>query len=179
MARSAADGGDALASVSSLDLVPVSSVAGEFTCYQWKNVFVNVWLAPTTMAGITAYEQDFAPIYARHPEGLSTINLIAPGLHAAPSPDVREELTRLVQRYSTGIAGAAIVIPSGGFWSSAIRGVSTALSLVSRRKLRLQVFGSAREAAEWLPPIHLQHTGVALDVEELALRVEHVRAAHL
>ena len=158
-------------------LSSLSSVEGEYACYFWKNVVVSLWFGPSTLSGLANHDQHFQQLYERHPEGISVINIVVPGKHTLPPAEVREELKRFVAKYSPRVVAAALVIPVGGFWASALRGVATALMLVGH-DLKLNIFATTREVAAWLPALHLERTGVAITTEELAALLERAQRAH-
>ena len=159
-------------------LVPLACAAGEHASYAWKNVVVSCWFGPSTLEGVAIHDACLEGQCSLHPKGLSTIGVVLPGQFALPAPAVREELSRFVHKYAAHVVGSALILQGSGFWASAVRGAVTAVTMVSRRELKPQIFSAARPAVQWLAPIHLARTGVEIDVEELASLIEGAVRAH-
>ena len=149
-------------------LVPFSSAAGQYASYSWKNVVGTLWVGPVTLPGIELHDQKLGALCELHPRGVSTVDLVLPGRFKLPSAEVRERLVRFTQKYAQRVVASAVVLPGDGFWASAVRGAVTANSLLSRTEIKQQVFATSRQAADWLPPVHLQRTGIVVEGEELA-----------
>jgi hypothetical protein len=158
--------------------MPLTRVDAEHASYYWKNVLISFWTGASTPSGLAVHEQGLKPLYARYPQGLSSISFVVRGSYAMPNPEVRNELARLVREYAPLTAAAAIVVDGQGFLASAVRGVVTALTLVSPGATKLNVFNSAREVADWLPPIHLARTGIKVQPDELFALLESAQRAH-
>jgi hypothetical protein len=157
------------------EFVTLSSVPGTYYAYLWHNVVIAVWLGPMTVESIPVIEQGCRVRGETHPEGVSTIHILVPGGSGLPTSEARSELGRIAREYGPQSPMNGVVIPGGGFWASAMRGVVTALSLLSPRN-KLRMFATLRELASWLPPLHEQHTGTAVDPAELLSALEQAYA---
>jgi hypothetical protein len=146
----------------------LSSAADQHASYSWKNVVISFWFGPSTLDALATRDAKLEALCALHPQGISTIDVVLPGKFALPSPEVREELSRFVQKYAPHVVASALILLGSGFWASAVRGAVTAVTMLSRREQKPQIFGAPRAAADWLAPVHLERTGVAFDAEELA-----------
>lgn len=166
-----------LATVQGVQLALLSRVEGEFATYVWKNLLISAWVGQTTLTGLAVYDQGMQPVYERSTQGLSTINLLVPGKYAVPNADARREFQRFAQQYASLTAAAVVVLPGSGFVSSAVRGVITALVIASPRSPKMHVVESTRAAADWLPAVHSEKTGVAINADELMLLLDSVESA--
>lgn len=166
-----------LASVQGVRLALLARVDGEFVTYVWKNLLISAWIGQSTLTGLAVYDRSMQPIYERNPRGISTVNLLVPGKYAVPSAETRRELQRFATQYASLTAASVIVLPGTGFMSSAVRGVITALALASPRGPKMHVMESTRAAADWLPAVHSERTGVTIDTDELLLLLDSVERA--
>jgi hypothetical protein len=135
--------------------------------YSLENVAITVWYGSATMESLAVFERGCKPFCARYPQGVSTIHIMVPGGTAMPSSDARAELARIVRENAQHAAAAAVLIPSNGFWASALRGMVTAMQLLAPRSMSLQIFAELEPLANWLAPLHTLRTGVALEPSEL------------
>ncbi|HET8935660.1 MAG TPA: hypothetical protein VFN67_19565 [Polyangiales bacterium] len=166
-----------LATVQGVQVALLSRVEGECVTYVWKNLLISVWAGEATLTGLAIYEQHVRPTFERYPQGVSTINIIVPGKYSFPNADARREFQRFVQQYAAQTATTLIVLPGTGFMSSALRGVITALALASPRGgPKMHVVESTRDAAEWLPAMHSERTGVAISADELLTLLEIIKS---
>ena len=163
-----------LASVQGVQLALLTRVDGEFSTHVWKNVMISAWFGQSTLTGLAVYDRNMQPLYEHNPRGISTINLLVPGRYVIPNAETRREFQRFAQEYASLTAAAVIVLPGTGFISSAVRGVITALALASPRGPKMHVMDSTRAAAEWLPTVHSERTGVAISTDELMTLLESV-----
>ncbi|MET0390851.1 MAG: hypothetical protein ABW321_33065 [Polyangiales bacterium] len=149
-------------------------IPGVYSAYVYKNVSILVWFGPMLMEDVATFEQGCQAMCEIHPEGVSSVNIIVPGGRSMPTAEVRSELTKVLARYSPHTAGAAVVIRGDGFWASALRGMIIALSLLLPRRRHFQIFGSLDAAAEWLPALHAEKTGVTIGSDELLTVLQQV-----
>jgi hypothetical protein len=149
------------------ELQAVSSFPGIYSSFAWKNIGITFWFGPVTLESCNPYERGCRAQIEQHPEGLSSVNIMVPGGSSLPSAEARAEIGRIVRDLGKHAAAMPIIVPGTGFWASAMRSLVAALAMMRPRETQLQVFGTARELAEWLPPIHVARTGVQLQAAEL------------
>jgi hypothetical protein len=65
-------------------------------------------------------------------------------------PDIREGVQANVKRFSSRIAGAAIIFEKSGFQATALRSVVTAINFASRATHPNQLFADLRDGVSWL-----------------------------
>lgn len=153
--------------VEAASLTHFHTVPGIYSAYIWKNVVLTFWFSGATLESCKPYEEGCRACAAEHPEGVSTINVMVPGSRNFPEPEARVELSRILRQYGKSAAAIAVVIPGTGFWTSAVRAVVAALTMVKPRELPMQVFGGPAELAVWLAPLHGERTGVRVEATEL------------
>jgi hypothetical protein len=139
---------------------------GAFLFGQWKNVTILAWSAIADAATIARLKDALSRVVAAHPEGRSTVSIIAEGL-PLPTPEARAALIDLMNQNVQNIACIAVVIGGSGFGSSALQSLHTNIRSKSPRSYEMGLLGSVEELKAWLPPRHLKRTMVSLDPAEL------------
>jgi hypothetical protein len=152
----------------------LNAFQGVYSSYIWKNVAFIVWFAPATLESLATLEKGIESLTERHPEGLSSVHIMVPGGKSLPTVEARAELARLMREYPALSSLVAVVIPGSGFWASALRGVVTALAMLSPRGKKPYICGTLREVVLWLPDLHCEQTGVRIDPEQLLAALRHV-----
>jgi hypothetical protein len=162
------------APASAVHVFELSAVPGVYSSYLWKNVAFIVWFAPATLESLAVFETGIKSLTERHPEGLSSVHIMVPGGKSLPTAEARAELARLMREYATLSSHVAVVIPGSGFWASALRGVVTALAMLSPRDKKPHICGTLPEVALWLPDPHRARTGVRVEPEQLLAALRYV-----
>lgn len=150
-----------------VEVTPSTTIPGIYAAYVWKNVAISLWFGAPAFEDVATYEQGCRERYDQCPHGLSTIHIMVPGGTSMPTTETRSELARVLHEYSQLAAAAAVVIPGTGFWTGALRGLVTTLSVLAETAVKPQICSNYDEVCEWLPAIHEAKTGVALDPAEL------------
>jgi hypothetical protein len=154
------------ASAPASSLTVLDREPGAFLFGQWKNVTILAWSAIANAATIARLKRALSVVVGSHPEGRSTVSIIAEGL-PLPTPEARIAIIDLIKRNAGDIACIAVVVNGSGFGSSALRGAHTDIRAKSTMSYDMGVLGSLGELKAWLPPRHLKRTQVALDPAEL------------
>lgn len=163
---------------SALEPALVGAVSGIFCAYRYQNVAITFWFGPATMESLVVFERGANDNAQLHPQGFSLINIMVPGGRSLPSAEVRAKFAQIAAEHAQRTAAVAVLIPGTGFWASAMRGMITALSMMSPRDYELQTFGNFPQMIEWLVPVHARRTSVAIEPRELlrALQTAEARA---
>ena len=132
----------------------------------FRNVLIATWTIQST-GPLAKKLGDVSAAFTRaHPEGFSTIHVIAkkPPL---PTTEAREEFAALTRQYAKQLACVGTVLEGSGFWASAVRSMVVGIRLLAAQPFEMQVYSSIEELAAWLPGPHGGKTGVKLDPSEL------------
>jgi hypothetical protein len=157
-----------------------TTIPGVYTAYTWKNISIALWFGPpASLDDVATFERACQRRAEASPHGFSTVHIMVRGGKSMPTPEVRAELSRIFRHYSQFAAGVVVVIPGKGFWASAIRGLVTALTLISQTDVKPQICETYGEVAEWLPGVHAERTGVQVDSRELLGALSAVELAGL
>lgn len=157
---------------------PVSQVLDRGSGYVFaahRNVVIAHWTAQGTGPLIAALGQTLATFVARHPEGISSIHVIAEGLPLA-NAEARDALSVLMKVHGGAIAAVGTVLDGTGFWASATRGLIMSLQLMAPSSVAMRTGASDAEVAAWIVKPHARRTGVELEPEALALALTKVRS---
>ena len=138
------------------------------------NVLIAIWTAQGTGPLVDALDRASAPLVRQHPEGFSSIHVVAKGTPLATG-EARERLVALMKRYQGQIACIGTVLEGSGFWASATRSLILGMRLLAPQSFEMQTYASIPELAAWLPGPHGKRTGVALDPQELERVVTNLR----
>jgi hypothetical protein len=150
-----------------VQVTPTTTIPGVFSAYAWKNVAITLWFGPPAFEDVATFERGCQKRVAECPDGISSVHIMVPGGKSMPTPETREELTRVLREYSQFSAAVAVVIPGTGFWTSALRALVTALSVLAKTAIKPQICANHAEVCDWLPGVHLERTGVQLNPKEL------------
>jgi hypothetical protein len=91
-----------------------------------------------------------------------------------PEAEARAQLARLIRTHAGTLAALAVVLRGDGFWASGVRGLLTAIAMLSPRDSKLRIVASFDDVTAWLPELHLARTGVRLPAAAL---IDALRAA--
>jgi hypothetical protein len=145
-----------------------------FVMGTWKNVAIHVWTKRATLPLVDKLEALSASFVAMHPEGISSIHIIAKNA-PLPSGEVRDRFLEVANRFAKQLACIGHVVEGSGFWASALQSFLTGLHWLSRRTFEFRICSSISAVAYWLPELHAQRTGVTFEGGELEQAVEQVR----
>jgi hypothetical protein len=126
------------------------------------NVLIASWTAQGTGPLIATLAQVLASFVAAHPEGISSVHLVAAGLPLA-NLEAREGLKEIMMKYAGNLACAGTVLAGTGFWASATRGMLVGLQLLAPSSHALRTCATVPELVAWLPKPHAERTGITLD----------------
>lgn len=148
-------------------VTPSITIPGVCSAYAWKNISIALWFGPLALEEVPIFERACQQRVEQCPEGLSSVHIMVPGGKSMPTPETRAELTRVLREYAQSATAVAVVIPGSGFWTSALRGLITAISVLARTPIKPQICSNFADVCDWLPRMHLERTGVHLDPKEL------------
>ena len=135
---------------------------GAFLFGSWMNVLVAVWESQATDPGVERMAKVIRTVADARPEARSNIHIIMDGA-ALPEAHTRVKFVELMKQNEGQVACIAVVAGGTGFWASAFRSFVTGLRWLAPRSYDLRIHGTIEEVVRWLPPQHLQRTGVRLD----------------
>jgi hypothetical protein len=137
-------------------------------------VLVAIWTAQGTAELVDALDRVSSPLAKQHPEGFSSVHLVARGTPLATS-EARERLVALMKRHQAQLACIGSVLEGSGFWASATRSLILGMRLLAPQSFEMQTYASIAELANWLPGPHEKRTGVKLDPKELERLITDLR----
>lgn len=144
----------------------LASRDGQYSCWLYRNVAINLWLAEPTLTGVAAITALTAERQSECPEGVASVHWLVPGV-TLPSAKVRAALSDVLVRFPGHVTSVSVVFETEGFFASAMRSAVTGIGLLSPKSIPMRVFGSLHDFARWLPDIHVRATGVQLTSSEL------------
>jgi hypothetical protein len=150
----------------------VGEVAGQFRCWQWKNVAFFCWFDGPSASGARVYSTLFANMAKSSTAKVSTVSVVA-GRFSLPDAETRSEMAALASTHAGRIGCVSIIVPGTGFWVSAVRGFATGVLVLGPRTYDLHVDRTAEQVTEWFPKAHHKQTGTAVDPTELR---DHINA---
>lgn len=139
-------------------------VCGPVACVIWRGAITAESMQGTEALGIRALENS--------PKGAGL--LFFPETSAPPqelremSADINE---RLAARGAVGVAG---VFLARGLLAAVQRGIASGMAMLSAHSYPLRIFGSTRQACDWLAG-ELRHRGVILDGAEASALIQDFR----
>jgi hypothetical protein len=140
------------------------------------NVLFAFWTAQGTGQLIDAFRRAVGAFVPLHPEGFSSVHVVANGLPLATS-EARDALAALMKQYAGNLACAGTVLEGTGFWASATRGVIVSLQLLAPNTFAVRTCASVAELVAWIPKPHALRTGVVLQANELEQAIAQARTA--
>lgn len=157
---------------------PSSEVLGHGPGYRFtahRNVLIASWTAQGTGALIAALADALVQFVPRHPNGISSVHLIAAGLPLATN-EAREALNALMQRHRSALACAGTVLDGTGFWASATRGMLVGLQFLAHSTLAMRTCATVSELVAWMPKPHAERTGIVLEPTTFERAIVEARA---
>jgi hypothetical protein len=140
-----------------------------------QNVVIAIWAAQGT-GPLVAELARAASSHARaHPEGFSSLHLVAKGTPLADS-GARSALVALMHQYEQRLACIGTVLEGSGFWASATQSLILGMRLLAPRSFEMQTYASIPALATWLPAPHAKRTGVKLDPGQIERIMTELRA---
>jgi hypothetical protein len=149
---------------------------GRFRYSIWSNVSLSVWADQATLAAAQRVLAISKRIVKDYPEGHSSVVFILAGA-PAPTPEAAAIFGKLYDPANSQIACMGVVLEGDGFWASVMRSTFTRLRMAAPGSLKLRVFESIDQLADWLPDEHAERTGVQLDRTQLRATLHAVRAS--
>jgi hypothetical protein len=131
-----------------------------------RNVLIASWTAQGTGPLIAALGRALEAFVVEHPEGISSVHIIAAGLPLA-NAEAREALSGLMKKHDADLACAGTVLDGTGFWASATRSVIMSLQMLTPSSFAVRTCASDSELAAWMLKPHAQRTGIELNQQEL------------
>src|SRR5260221_567381 len=98
------------AALSPSDFTVLDCEPGRFLFGHWKNVTILAWAALADASVIARLRSALSRVIALHPEGRSTVSIIAEGL-PLPTPEARAAIVDLIKENADNIA--CIAPPAG------------------------------------------------------------------
>jgi hypothetical protein len=154
-----------------------ASVLGQGAGYVFtshENVLIAAWTAQGTGPLIEALARTLSAFIAQHPEGVSSVHLIAAGLPLADS-EARAALGVLMKRHASALACNGTVLGGTGFWASATRSMMVGFQLIAPSTYAMRTCATISELVAWMPKPHAQRTGVVLVPQAFERAIEHAR----
>lgn len=102
--------------------------------------------------GVSLLRRAMSDLAAEYPT-FGYLAIVEPEAKFLLPPDIREGVQANVKRFSSRLAGAAIVFEKPGFQATALRSVVTAINFASRATHPHQLFADLRESISWLTPL--------------------------
>ena len=140
----------------------------------YRNVLLASWKAQGTRPLIEALGRALASFVSLHPEGVSSVHIIAAGLPLADNA-AREALSDLMKAHDSHLACGGTVLDGTGFWASATRGVIMSLQMLTRSSFAVRTCASDAELAAWLLKPHAHRTGITLEQQALEQAMGQIR----
>jgi hypothetical protein len=113
------------------------------------DVFVTIWRADTTVAGICALDVKSEEFQRRRPHGIGMLTVVE-ARTPMPTAPARQAIAAFLHRGSGFIRGSAVLFDGNSFRSSAVRGVATGLNILARPPFPHKFFVDAHEALSFL-----------------------------
>ncbi len=102
-----------------------------------------------TATGVSLLRRAMSDLAAQYPT-FGYLAVVEPDAKFLLPPDIREGVQANVKRFSSRIAGAAVVFEKTGFQATALRSVVTAINFASRATHPNQLFADLRDGISWL-----------------------------
>lgn len=111
--------------------------------------FIQVIKTRLNVTAVSLMRRAVAEISERH-EKFGYLSIVEPEADLLLPADVRSGIDSMVKRYSSRMAGAAVVYEKQGFQATALRCLVTAINVASRASHPVQVHSELQEALSWL-----------------------------
>jgi hypothetical protein len=113
----------------------------------WRNVVLVVWREETQIPAIVRTSQLIGELAQRH--GRIALVQIVEQTAVPPESDIRKAISDMLKKHSDHLISSAVVFEGSGFRAAGVRGVVTAISLLSRTKFPHVIFASPPAALNW------------------------------
>jgi hypothetical protein len=154
-------------------LVELRLEPGVYHYSAWQGISIGVWVGQATLPAVRGILEFGQELRRRYPNGHSSIIFILDKV-AAPTPDARELLARLMNAQSS-LSCSAVILEGSGFWASGIRSMIGNTHRTASSNVLLRVGTSLDEVLPWFPAEHARLTGIQVDPEELRAMLLHLR----
>jgi hypothetical protein len=141
-----------------------------------ENVVMTVWTSKASMEAARTLREIIDQTGRRYGAGSGVhVVLNRPEL---PDRETREEMARITQDFADSTVASAMVLVGDGFWASAMRGLATSLHAVtgSGQRFKMGIFGTTRDAAAWLAPLHSAGCSTPVSVFEVLAALDELCA---
>ena len=129
--------------------------------FMLENVAILVWFAQPAVAAIERLDRS---IKRQSSAPLSMVHIVKAPLKL---PDDASRAAMLQVTKTHDVALIAMVVTESGFMLSMMRSVITGLRVVTAGRFDYRIEKSVEDVAAWLPQLHEQKTGVAIDAQRL------------
>ncbi len=145
----------------------LDSAPDHFVFGSWQDVNISIWLRQATGPAVTRLDRVVDSMVAKHPAGISSVQLVANGA-AVPTAEARSGFLRIMKRYANDLACVAIHLGGSGFWASTMSSFITGMRLVSPLSFGFRIYSDIADIADWLPEKHVKKTSVRIEREQFA-----------
>jgi hypothetical protein len=131
------------------------------------NVVVCGWRGPLNAESFAEWAQMARSLMERvGPVRVSFLHLMTERVNL-PDAATRSEIAKFLPELAQVVALSAVLLDGSGFWSSALRGFLTGLSVVAPRNFEIRAESSAESLLQWFPAEHQKRTGVFIAREQV------------
>jgi hypothetical protein len=146
-------------------------------CFAWKNVTVTVYSGQATLETVSMLVRVGTIMRDRY-DRRSAVSFVLDRV-PPPSDEAREPFSQLVHGAASAICAMSTILEGTGFWASTLRSVIVGMKLEAGGSAALEVHNDVEQAVRWLPAVHYERTGVAIDPSELESMLRLARASAL
>lgn len=145
--------------------------------YVWKNVDILIWDKAPSPGGVRQMNRTVFQLLRDDKTMRSGVHVLTP-TSGPPEGEARDEFHRFAQSHTKSVACAAVVVEHLGFMAGAIKSAVTAMLLVSGQHMNLRLFRTFDDVVKWLPRVHTERSGVAVEPAALLSLLQTTRAEH-
>ena len=158
------------------ELTLLAAEPADYALFRFQSIAINVWRSQPNERGVKVLTDLTQESLSVCPKGISSIHCIESGA-GVPTSEARRGLRDIATRYESHIACVGVILYGEGFWASAIRSAVAGILLVGPKPaFPLRMYASAQELTAWLPELHQQRTGIAVDASLLLEMIERARS---
>jgi hypothetical protein len=138
----------------------------------WRNLVVVVWRSETQIPAIERCSALIGEVARRH--GSAALLQIVEPTAVPPESEIRKAISAMLKGHARDLTCSAVVFEGDGFRAAGVRGVVTAISLLSRTPFPHVIFASPLSAINWTAR-HLSVDGPVW-LEQARNAIDHLRA---
>jgi len=145
----------------------------EMVLATWHNALLCAWTDTPTVGTLRRVDEVSGALSGRYAGGFGSVSIAMPH---SPFPDdaARKYAAERMRERDPHVLGAAVILEADGFVASAGRAVLTAMTTLSGRRAKTELFRDGEAAALWLSP-KLATAAAQVTVEGLAEAIALVR----